>query len=179
MFPSRRLAVRAYSPYRDTSWEKTWTEISPGRLGTSIRRIRDELGEAAPRISEMAIDAERRRQQEQARLEAEHQRWRVEEARRLYSEAVKASRAELLSAVEGWSLARRVEQFFEDLGRRADELSAEEKEAFALRVAMARQLLGGTDALQRFRGWKAPSERLREEDAALLSADEDTPEDDT
>ncbi len=101
------------------------------------------------------------------------------EVLQLASRRLKASRAELLSAVEGWSLARRVEQFFEDLGRRTDELSAEEKEAFALRVTMARELLRGTDALQRFRDWKAPSERLREEDVALLSADKDMPEDDT
>ena len=160
MFPSRRLAVRAYSPYRGTSWEKTWAEPSPGRLGTSIKRIRGELVEAAPRISEMAIDAERLRQQEQARLEAEHQRWRVEEARRLHSEAVKASRAELLSAVEGWSLARRVEQFFEDVERRADSLPSDEKSALAERVANARELLGGVDALHRLRTWRPPGERL-------------------
>ncbi len=179
MFPSRRLVVRAYSPYAGTTWEKTWTETSPGRLGTSIRRIREELVEAAPRISAMAIDAEHRRQEEHARLEAEHQRWRVEEARRRYSEAIKASRADLLAAVEGWSLATRVEQFFEDIHRRTDQVSAKEKEVFALRVAMARELLGGTDALQRFRTWKAPIERLQQEDVALVNAEEDVPEDET
>jgi hypothetical protein len=38
-------------------------------------------------------------------------------------------------------------------------------------------LLGGTDALQRFRTWEAPAERLHEEDVALLNAEEGEPED--
>ena len=144
-----------------------------------MRKIRDELVEAAPRISEMAIEAERRRQQEQARLEAEHQRRRAAEARRLYSEAFKASRAELLSAIEAWSLATRIEQFFEDVDRRTTQIPDEEKRALVFRVAMARELLGGTDALQRFRTWKAPIERLRQKDIVLLNAKEDLPEDET
>ena len=178
-FPSRRLAVRAYSPYADTSWEKAWSETSPGRLGTSVRRIRDELVEAAPQVAEMAIDAERRRREEKARQKEEHRRWRIAEAQRLRSEAIKASRTELLSTVEAWSLARRVEHFFQDVDLRAGQLSAEEKEAFALRVAIARELLGGTDALQRFRTWKAPRERLRDEDVAVLTTEEDEPEEGT
>lgn len=174
-FPCSRLAVRAYSPYTGTAWEKTWTETNRGRLG--VRTIRDELVEAAPGISEMAVEAERRRREEAVRRKVEYQRWRVQEARRLYSDAIKVSRAELLASVEAWSLATRVEQLFEHIARSTDQVAADEREMLALRVALARELLGGTDALQRFRGWKTPRERLREEHLALLGTDTGEPGD--
>ncbi|MGC3998038.1 MAG: hypothetical protein QM767_11315 [Anaeromyxobacter sp.] len=171
MFPSRRLAIRAYSPYVGTSWEKTWTESSPGGRGIDLKRLRKELVKAASAIASMAVDAERRRQEETTRLEAEQRRWRIKEARRLYSEALATSRADLMSTVEAWSVARRVEQFFEDIERRTADLGTDEKEALAARISLARELLGGTDALQRLRKWRAPAERLGHEDIELLKTE--------
>jgi hypothetical protein len=168
--PSRRLAVRAYSPYRGTTWEKTWAESGRGRLGTSVRGICAELAEAAPLISEMAIEAERRRQEEEARMEAERHRRCIEEARRHLAESIKASRAELVAAVEAWEFARRAQAFFEDINKRTRRLRAQERSTVALRTKMASEFLGGMDALERFRDWKAPVERLGAEDIELLDA---------
>lgn len=175
MFPTRRLAIRAYSPYPGTSWEKVWAETSPGRLGMSLKKIREELFKAAPRISEMVIDAERRRREEEARWAEEERKRRIRDAQRAYGEAIKASQAELLSTIEEWSLAVRVEQFFDDVARRATRLPVEEQKALALQASKAKGLLGSTDAVQRLRSWQAPVERLRPEQLALLTTEGSPP----
>ena len=104
--------------------------------------------------------------------EVARQRWEAEcrerdrrerEGRR--AEAIKKSRQELLVVVEDWALARSVESFFADAEEnRASALNPDEREALFERIRRARALLGGTDALARFRQWKTPNEEANEEE---------------
>jgi hypothetical protein len=61
--------------------------------------------------------------------------------------------------VERWAEAKRVEAFFEDAGRRAASLEEGASTAMLERLARGRALIGGVDALERFRSWKAPEDR--------------------
>jgi hypothetical protein len=56
-------------------------------------------------------------------------------------------------------VANRIEQFFADIERRADELSHGERVQLLDRLKRVRELIGAADALDHFIAWKAPEER--------------------
>jgi molecular chaperone GrpE (heat shock protein) len=55
----------------------------------------------------------------------------------------------------------RIEQFFSDAEKRAQELNDDEKHAMLERLRLARELVGSTDALDHFLDWKSPDERFK------------------
>jgi hypothetical protein len=157
--PCGLLALRVYSPYSRVSWEERWRESHVGDLKKKIAAIVRTCREAVPVIQE-------RREVARKQAEEEHQRW--EEQRREYErkererrriEALNESRQELAEIIDAWEEARGVEGFFEDAERRAQALSADDREVVLDRVRRARTMLGGIDALARLRDGKAPDER--------------------
>ena len=64
-----------------------------------------------------------------------------------------------VTIIEAWGVANQIEGFFEDAERRAAGLADDDRIAVLARLGRARALLGGVDALQRFRSWRAPDER--------------------
>lgn len=91
-------------------------------------------------------------------FEIQKEKWRIEEESRARAEAVKRSRQELLAIVEQWAFAKRIEDFFEDVERRAAQLDEGERLAVNERLSGARGLLGGIDALARFRSWRTAAD---------------------
>jgi hypothetical protein len=157
--PSRRLAVRAYSPYGRVPWEKRWLEDKVGGLSRKIGTIVRELESIVPTIVQRREEAQRQAEIERQRWEAEcRERDRREQERRR-AQAVKESREQLFAIVDAWALADRIERFFDDAERRASALNSDDRAALLDRIRQARGLLGGTDALARLQEWKAPSER--------------------
>jgi GTP1/Obg family GTP-binding protein len=141
------------------TWQKEWRETKPGELCHRFRTVRRELRDATPTIQATLEEAERA-------AEAQRQRWIAEslerekrELERRRAEAGRASREELLAIVERWALARRMEDFFGDADARATRLDDEERNRVMTRLEVARELLGGTDALRQFAGWRSPVER--------------------
>jgi hypothetical protein len=65
-----------------------------------------------------------------------------------------------LSIIDEWAGACRIAGFAQDITGRLSELDPEEAKNLADRLERARQLLGSTDALERFRAWRAPEELL-------------------
>jgi hypothetical protein len=170
--PTGRLALRCYSPYSGTSWHKTWKEKTPGDLVDWQTNIVRALEAAAPAIAVEVAELRRR-------AEEEHQRWLVQHEERLREDrarkekeareelerrrvaAGKTSRENLLASIEHWAWTRRVEEFFADVDQRIDREAPEVRLALEERVALARALVGQTDALQRIRAWKTPAELLQ------------------
>lgn len=168
--PCRRLAVRAYSPYPRASWERQWLEAEPGKLFGLLPRICGELFAAAPEIVRLLGIAEEQRVAEQARIEEQHRRWEQERIAGLRVETAKKSTDHLLALIDAWARVVRIEQFFEDAARRAAATSAEEDRSLLLdRIALARDLIGKSDALEHLRTWRSPAELLR---AAGVDADQ-------
>jgi hypothetical protein len=87
------------------------------------------------------------------------QQWIREEQERRRAQNLKASREELFAIIEAWAVAKRIEEFFQDVEGRAPGIDDVDSKALLDRLRRARQMLGGTDALSRFRTWKAPEER--------------------
>jgi hypothetical protein len=158
---SGRLGLRAASAYQEAQWEKEWREEVAGDLPKKFRQIARELEAAAPTIASLVAEGREQSRREYEAWEASRLRYMQAEAERRRVEAHRESRAQLLSIVEAWALARRIERFFDDLSRRAHALGDEGQQvAINERLEQARRLLGGTDALARFQEWLTPAERL-------------------
>lgn len=85
-------------------------------------------------------------------------------------ETAKKSTDHLLALIDAWARVVRIEQFFEDAAKRAAATSAEEDRSLLLdRIALARDLIGKSDALEHLRTWRSPAELLR---AAGVDADQ-------
>ncbi len=157
--PSGRLCLRASSPYERAKWEKQWREAQGTDLALKIPHIVRELESEAGTIARLVEEGKRQAEIERRRWEEQHQRWLREEAERHRVQCIKESRQELFAIIDAWGLAKRIEGFFEDAERRAADLQPEDQEALLDRLHHARTLLGGVNALDRFREWKAPEER--------------------
>lgn len=157
--PSGRLCLRASSPYPRASWEKRWRESKGSELSSKVPEIVRELETETATIVALVAEGERQAEIERRQWEAQKKKWRLEEAERLRVQNTKESREQLLAIIEAWGLANQIEGFFEDAERRAAGLDEGEREVIQERLRRARELVGGVDALQRFRAWKAPDER--------------------
>jgi hypothetical protein len=159
--PSGYLCLRASSPYPGTSWERRWCESKDADLVESVPQIVHTLESEAPKLVALVAEAERQAEIERRRIEEQHQRWLREEEVRLRAKHRNESTEELLAIIDAWGVVTQIERFFEDAERRAATLDADEAAQVRARLQHARSLVGSTDALQWFRGWKAPEERGR------------------
>jgi Xaa-Pro aminopeptidase len=139
-------------------WEKVWGASKAGRLpfSTIVKDIEGDIPTLITRREQVEAQAAIERQ----RREAEERERQQQERERQWAEAQEHSHDQLLEIVEGWSLALSIEAFFEDALRRSKDLDAEHFAAIKDRLAKARAMLGGLDALARFRHWKTPEELL-------------------
>lgn len=157
--PSGRLCVQAYSPYQRADWRRQWRETKAGDFPGKLSAIVKELKREAATIAQLVEEGERKAEIERQEWEAKQIIWRREEAERRRIKAEKDSREELLEIIEAWAEAKRLEEFFADAELRVADLGDEEKRRLQERLKLAREMIGGTDALQWFRSWKAPHER--------------------
>lgn len=157
--PSGRLCVQAFSPYQGTDWKRQWRESKAGDFPAKFAAIARELEREAATIAKLVEEAQHRAELGRQCWEEMQEKWRREEAERRRINAINDSGAELLEIIDAWGEAKRVEEFFEDAERRLDGLSDEDRARIRNRLKLARELLGGIDALERFKAWKAPEER--------------------
>jgi hypothetical protein len=157
--PCGLLVLRVYSPYARVSWETRWQEKRVGDLTKKISAIVRTCKEAVPLIQQRREEARLQAEAEHQQRQEQYREYERRERERKRIEALNLSRQELAEIIEAWEEARGIEGFFEDAERRAQALPADEREVVLDRVRKARTMLGGTDALARFRDWKAPDER--------------------
>ena len=154
--PSGRLALRVWCASGWASWEQHWRESKPDELLARFRQIRRTLEEVVPTLERAIEEAKRKAAEEHKMWEAQRREEERQAAEQPKTEAIKASRAELLAIVDQWALARNLESFFTDAELRAKTANAETQAVLAKRLARARSLLGGIDPLTHFSQWEAP-----------------------
>jgi len=159
-FPSGRLCLQAYCPDWRTKWTQQWRETKGHELTTKIPAFIRELIDATPCIAELIAEGQRQAEIERIRWEEQNRKWEREQAEEAARKARKESREELQEIITSWAHAKRLEEFFADATVRSEGLEPELRAQMLDRLARARKLIGGVDALERFRRWKAPSERL-------------------
>ena len=158
-YPTGRLCLQAYAPYRRAHWVNRWLETKKHDLGSQIKKIIKELKEATMVIARLVEEGERQAEIEHKKWEAQREVWRREEEERRAAQALKESREELLQIIDRWGWANRVEQFFRDAEQRAAGLSDDESLRLLERLKLARKMIGSVDALDRFLTWRSPEER--------------------
>lgn len=154
-----RLCLRASCPYRCATWERRWTEAEPGELLAKTAEVVSELEAEAPHIVTLVEEGKREAERRQKEWEEECEKRRREEEERRRQENFKASREELLAAIQGWGAARNIEDFFVAVEERAAVLPEEERARIMDRLARGRAMIGDVDPLRRLRAWRAPEER--------------------
>ena len=173
--PAGRFVFRAFSPLYDTEWRQEWIEKTAGEFVTIANAIADALEEAAPVILKQAEDAAQRRREEQARWKAQERREKAREHTKAVQQARQAAKDELRSIVKAWNDAFAVEAFFAELSRRAKTIGGDERAELERRIAAARDLMGGKDALERFLQWTIPDDAQPDD---VEDEDDDVDDDD-
>jgi len=156
--PSGKFGVHAYAPY-GVGWERYWREERPNTLKAQFDEIAVALEAGAPEIVKLVEEAEREAERRKREWEAEEREEKRRQQERRRAEALKNSREQLLSIVESWTRARQLEYFFAEMKTASKQLESEEAAVVERRLARARELFGGPEALNHFRAWKAPEER--------------------
>jgi hypothetical protein len=109
-------------------------------------------------------DAERRRQEQEARDGIERRRREARERAEAQQRARQAAKEELQSIVKAWKDAFALDAFFNELSRRAKALVGDERADLEARIETARELMGGENAIDRFLHWKLPAVTQDDED---------------
>ena len=166
-FPSGRLCLHAYCPDRRTNWTQQWRETKGHELTAKISAIIRELIDATPRIAELIAEGQRQAEIERVRWEEQQRTWEHERAVEAARKARKESRDELLGIIEEWIKVRRIEEFFEGVEAGINSVAAEQRQDLQNRLIHARAFVGVADAMQRFRSWRTPSEKLGDSNLAM------------
>lgn len=167
--PTGRLCLLAFCADPRASWSRRWSETKAGGLKRKVDEIAVELEENSAAIAKLIEEGHREAEIRRLKREAELREWQrnederrraeaIVEKRRRRTESVRTSREQLLSIIDDWGRAIRIESFFADAERRAATLEEEARAAFAIRVSRARELLGRLDAMERFRSWASPED---------------------
>jgi hypothetical protein len=157
--PSRRLCVQVFSPYSRVSWMRQWRESKAGEFPRKLANLVTEIEAEATTIVKRFEEGERQAEIERLRREEERRAQAREEAERRRLKAIKDSRDELSDIIKAWAKAKRINEFFDDVERRAANLEIDQKATVLERLALARTMVDTTDALLWLESWKAPEER--------------------
>lgn len=156
--PSGRFCVQAYSPYWRVKWKRQWQEVKAGDLSTRLKSIVRELEREALAIATRVEEANHQAELERLRWEEAHRKLLEEQAQKRRAKAINDSRDQLLNIISEWTTAKQIEAFLVDAEQRACALAMDARAEAMDRIQQARRLIGGTDALERLKSWKAPSE---------------------
>ena len=93
---------------------------TPGQnLSDRIPAIMRELEKVTVKIAQLVEEGERQAEVERQEWEVQKEQWRRQEEARRVAKPLKEGREELLEIIDGWAVARRLEEFFADAERRA------------------------------------------------------------
>lgn len=169
-FLTGRLAVRAYSPYHDVEWQRTWLEPKAGDLPGMFEEMTRSLKRHASLLVPQVKEAMEKQRLEHERWEAERQAWIKqraveEEARRreaiaqARAQAISDSKKDLLAIIQTWDQAKRVQGFLTEIETAISGLDEAERAGLLERLRKAKAFLGEVDVLRAIRDWKTPEER--------------------
>jgi len=168
-FRTGRVAVRAYSPYKDVTWERTWVEAEEGGFSVLLDQIAGALKAQASRLVPLVREAEEKARIEHEKRVAEHEamqrRWaiqaeqeRLAKLERARLKAIQDSKDELMDLMKRWDQAKRVQAFLSEIERLVEEAPLEEQAMLWERLEQARDFLGFIDLPALFKQWRTPAE---------------------
>jgi len=165
-FPSNRLCLQAFSPYRIApEWTKQWREAKGEDLKRRIPIIVEELVRETSAIVDSIKEGERQAEIQRQEWEQQRKKWEREEAERKAAEALKRSKQQLLDFMDAWGKSKRINAFLDEVAAAIPRLDDELRPQFEHRLELIRGMIGDTDAFRGLQDWKSPEEWLAEEAA--------------
>ncbi|RPV48978.1 hypothetical protein IPC790_07190 [Pseudomonas aeruginosa] len=159
-FATGRLCLRAFCPYTNADWSRSWKESKgSSRLHSQLDDIVQQLTDAAPVIARLVEEGEERVRIQRQEWQEELRRLEEKQELRRQAEARQNARSDLLTAIQQWDEIKRIQAFFRDAEASASELAEEPQRLAMEKLAQARELIGEMDALQALLEWKGPQER--------------------
>lgn len=152
---SKRLCLKAYSPYWDVEWDHTWAE-EKSSLARQVDEIVNTLRERAKKLEPQVLEAARKAEEERKQWQAEQERWRAEYERSLIIKAREDALEHLLQIIGKWSDDRKLQDFFEDIMARSSALGEEARTELMRKLQEANSLLSSTDSIGALLAWEAP-----------------------
>jgi hypothetical protein len=152
---SKRLCLRAYSPYGRVDWVRTWTEDKVSllkQLDEIVLVLVDRAKSLAPQIAE----ADRQAAEERKRWEAERVIAAAHYQRSLIIRAREDSLSNLLKIIDKWSSDRKLQDFFDDIATRSVGMDDDALAELLAKVQEAKRLLSISDSVEALMSWAPP-----------------------
>lgn len=152
---SKRLCLRAYSPYGRVDWARTWTEDKVTllkQLDEIVLALVDRAKTLAPQIAE----ADRQAAEERKRWEAERVIAAAHYQRSLITRAREDSLSNLLKTIDKWSSDRKLQDFFDDIATRSVGIDGDALAELLAKVQEAKSLLSSSDSVEALMSWAPP-----------------------
>jgi hypothetical protein len=157
--PCGRLRLVIYAPYHDVSWSATFQESKARAITEDIPAIVKSIEKSTEVVVAEVTEAERQAELRHQKWQAEAERRKQEEDRRHVAQSIKESREQLDQVIQAWAKIMSLEQFFEGVQKRAQELPEAQRQEILNRLQLARDFAGTHEPLDFFRSWKTPLER--------------------
>lgn len=152
---SKRLCLRAYSPYPRVGWAYTWTEDKI----SLVKQFDDIIASLADRAKSLALEVENadlQAAEERARWEAEREIARSKYERYLIMQAREESLKNLLKIIEAWSHDKKLQEFFYEISTRSVDMNSQARSMLLAKVREAKNLLTSFDSVEALMSWGAP-----------------------
>ncbi len=159
-FPSNRLCLQAYCPYRTANWSKQWREAKGEDLKKRIPSIIRELVAATPEIVKLIEEGERQAAIERQRWEEDCKRREHEEAEKRAADALEKSKQQLLEFINSWAEARRINAFIDDVAAALSAADPNTRQKLEGRLDRARSVIGEVNPLLHLQEWQSPEDLL-------------------
>lgn len=157
--PSGRFCWQAYCPNWMVKWTRQWRGSNAKEMESLVSTVLQDLEAAAPVLANQVAEAEARAEAQRREWEEESRRRREEEQRRIQAKRRQDAKDDLLTAIDAWERARRVQEWLALVEREAQDLADADRQQVLARLQEAKALVGDSDALALLKRWKAPSER--------------------
>jgi len=152
---SKRLCLRAYSPYGRVDWARTWTEDKASLL-KQLDGIVLALVDRAKILGLQIAEADRQAAEERKRWDAERAVAKVLYERSLIIQAREDSLRNLLKIIDKWSSDRKLQDFFDDIATRSVDMNREARAELLVKVEEAKCLLESSDSIEALMSWVSP-----------------------
>ena len=152
---SGKLCLRAYSPYRQVSWIKTWTEDKES-LAKQIEGIISSLREAAETLGPAVVESDLKAAEEHKKWEEERIIAQAKYEKSLIEKARADSLRGLVDIINKWSETQKYKGFFEYLASAADSAPEDSRSELRQKIEQAKSLITQSDTIAALLTWRSP-----------------------
>lgn len=153
--PSKRLCLRAYSPFSRVEWSETWTEEKVS-LAKQVDLIISSLCARAQILAKQVSAANQLAEEERRQWERERQIAQVQYQQSQLKKAREDSLRALLQIVDRWDDDKKIQSFFDDLTTRSASMNNEAQSQLLSKLKDARALIQSPDIVAEIIEWESP-----------------------